>query len=348
MDSINKIKVALVDTGIDINHEYLKNNIIGGISIYENEYGEIELSNDYNDDNGHGTRCASLIKKEFPDVQLFVIKVFDETGRSNLRVFEYAMKYILNLDVNIVNLSLSFFLHNNSKDKLENIHNICEKLKEQNKIIIASEVNSNGDELIGESYPSAWDSVIGVKGFILEDKKDFWYDKNKKVQCLIDNEPSFSCVNGNTYGLAYRSNSLSTAKLSGIVSKIMNNYNIKTFKEVEDILIKDAKRTEWSEENLIRSFRYPKEGNKNLKFYRGKDIKNVWRILEKILDIKINLVDLESKSLFNPQIGLEYEHCFEFVKELERQFKVSIDYMELTRNNFWDIYNVIEMIDKYR
>ena len=84
MDSTNKIKVALVDTGIDINHEYLKNNIIGGISICENKYGEIELSDDYNDENGHGTRCASLIKKEFPDVQLFIIKAFDKAGRSNV------------------------------------------------------------------------------------------------------------------------------------------------------------------------------------------------------------------------------------------------------------------------
>ncbi len=35
MDFINKVKVALVDTGIDINHEYLKNNIIGYLTYIQ-------------------------------------------------------------------------------------------------------------------------------------------------------------------------------------------------------------------------------------------------------------------------------------------------------------------------
>lgn len=87
----NRVKVAILDTGIDKDHEYLKDNIVGGISFhYNNNY--VITSDKYNDDNGHGTSCSSIIKKEFEEVEIIAVKVLDKQGRCNLYVLEEALQ----------------------------------------------------------------------------------------------------------------------------------------------------------------------------------------------------------------------------------------------------------------
>ncbi|MEK7495980.1 MAG: S8 family serine peptidase, partial [Patescibacteria group bacterium] len=53
-NAANPIKVAIVDTGIDISHPDLKDNIKGGMSA-------VGYTTSYNDDNGHGTHVAGIV-----------------------------------------------------------------------------------------------------------------------------------------------------------------------------------------------------------------------------------------------------------------------------------------------
>jgi len=100
----NKVKAVLMDTGVDKNHEYLKDNIIGGMSFScDDEY--ITADDNYEDENGHGTSCASVIKREFKDVEIFAVKVLDEKGRTNIQILEEALKYFLDKNFRLINLS---------------------------------------------------------------------------------------------------------------------------------------------------------------------------------------------------------------------------------------------------
>lgn len=60
----NKVKVAVLDTGIDKEHDYLKDNLVGGIA-FECMHDYIFISDKFDDEDGHGTACASIIKKEY-------------------------------------------------------------------------------------------------------------------------------------------------------------------------------------------------------------------------------------------------------------------------------------------
>lgn len=53
----NKVKVAVLDTGIDKEHDYLKDNLVGGIA-FECMHDYIFISDKFDDEDGHGTACA--------------------------------------------------------------------------------------------------------------------------------------------------------------------------------------------------------------------------------------------------------------------------------------------------
>ncbi|MBS1279588.1 S8 family serine peptidase [Clostridioides difficile] len=242
-----KIKIAVIDTGVDINHEYLKDVIGGGISFeYDEKY--IFTSDNYCDYNGHGTACVSTIKNEFRNLEFFIVKIMDEYGKTNIQILEEALKYLLNTDISIINLSLSVM----NSNEVDDLYKICEELHKKGKIIVSSV--ANGYE---ETYPAIFDNVIGVKGFILEDENTYWFNKNEKVQCIADDNPYLRCHINNSYKLFGKCNSQAAAKVTGIIANILSeNPNIK-FEELNEKLEICATRNFWTKEDLLKSKRFP-------------------------------------------------------------------------------------------
>lgn len=88
-DYESSVDVAIVDTGIDYDHEDLQDNVAWG-------YDEIDDSSsqaDWNDDNGHGTHCAGVVAAVnntygvvgvAPNIDLYGIKVLDSQGSGTL------------------------------------------------------------------------------------------------------------------------------------------------------------------------------------------------------------------------------------------------------------------------
>ena len=87
------VVVALIDTGADPNHESLKGKIVAFQDFVNGQ------AQPY-DDNGHGTRCASLIAGEdgigvAPGAKLAIIKVMDSDGRCHLSDATKALNWCL-------------------------------------------------------------------------------------------------------------------------------------------------------------------------------------------------------------------------------------------------------------
>ncbi|MCR1954633.1 S8 family serine peptidase [Clostridioides mangenotii] len=331
----DKVKIAIVDTGIDKNHEYLKDNIIGGVA-FESKDEYILVSDNYEDENGHGTSCASIIKKEFKDVELFVVKALDKLGKASIQVLEEALKYLLDIDVKIINLSLSVMESNLVQD----LYNVCEELIKQGKFIICSV--ANGFEF---SYPAKFDNVIGVKGFILEDENSFWYNKDYDIQCIMDNNSYLRCDLNNSYKLFGKCNSQAAAKLTGKIAYIVSENNDIKLNDLNEILEKTARRNYWASKDLEASKRYPdfKEDEKNI----NKNILNeVGDILREVLNIDKENNEIYECSLFNRYIGLNSDNCFEVIEKLEKKFGISLEYMNISRYDFVSIYTLAELVEK--
>lgn len=78
-DEDRKIKVAILDTGVDGTHEQIQSAISSGCLKYVKGFPDSLLPK--KDKNGHGTHGASVLLKTAPDITLYVLRVSDDSGK---------------------------------------------------------------------------------------------------------------------------------------------------------------------------------------------------------------------------------------------------------------------------
>lgn len=134
------MEIAILDTGIDKTHPYLSKNVLGGCSVLGDEIN-------YEDDNGHGTLCASVIKKGAPQARIWAWKVLDKNCGTTLKILETALELLKRSPVRLVHMSLSIM----DECDTEIVHARVKELADQGKILVCS--LANGREV---SYPAVW------------------------------------------------------------------------------------------------------------------------------------------------------------------------------------------------
>lgn len=106
------IVVAVVDTGIQFDHPFLKDNIYvpeGNVSGsnygFDFAYPKADLMPD--DEHGHGTHIAGIIKSIFPEVKILSLKYYDPkaSGEAHLTATIKALRKAVDLNVDIINYS---------------------------------------------------------------------------------------------------------------------------------------------------------------------------------------------------------------------------------------------------
>lgn len=103
-----KVKVAIVDTGIDLRHPDLKENLAGG-------YNALAPSRDPADDHGHGTHVAGIVAAReegrgvvgvAPASALYAVKVMDAQGVGYLSDLVEGLGWCVREGISLANLSL--------------------------------------------------------------------------------------------------------------------------------------------------------------------------------------------------------------------------------------------------
>ena len=92
-NKMKRIVVGIIDTGLDTKCKYFLRTNYEACSVKQD--GNVSLlKSDYEDKNGHGTACASIIINECPNVEFFIINAFGESGKTNLVAIEKALKIL--------------------------------------------------------------------------------------------------------------------------------------------------------------------------------------------------------------------------------------------------------------
>ena len=133
------VRVAILDTGIDIHHPDLSTNIKGGYNALAGQ----DPSN-YQDDNGHGTHMAGIIAARMNrlgvvgaayQAQIVAVKVLDQNGNGILSDLISGLGWIHANKIKVVNMSLGFF------ENHAPLEQAIERLRQSGVIMVASAGN---------------------------------------------------------------------------------------------------------------------------------------------------------------------------------------------------------------
>ena len=108
--------VAVIDSGVNYNHEDLKDHLWDGGAQYPNHgYNTINDNDDTMDRYGHGTHCAGticgdgtsgLLTGMAPDATLMCIKALDDYGSGNTSSINAGMEFAIEHHADILSMSL--------------------------------------------------------------------------------------------------------------------------------------------------------------------------------------------------------------------------------------------------
>ena len=148
------VKIAVLDTGIDIDHDDL-GTVYSGWDYINND-------NDANDDNGHGTHCAGIIAAQVntfgvdgvaPEAILYAVKVLDSKGSGSYSAIINGIQWAKTNKMDVISMSLS----GTSASSL--LEAACNEAKTSGIVIVAAAGNSGNTRT---QYPAAYASVISV------------------------------------------------------------------------------------------------------------------------------------------------------------------------------------------
>ena len=111
-----KVRVGIVDSGIDLAHEDLANRVVASTSCLQSAGDPAKCTGSGQDDVGHGTHVAGIVAANrdngigvagvAPDAELVVAKVADSDGGINIEDANAAIRWVVDHGARVVNLSL--------------------------------------------------------------------------------------------------------------------------------------------------------------------------------------------------------------------------------------------------
>lgn len=153
------IKIAILDTGIDIQHP----DIDAQVEKIKDRYNWLNESRTANvrvvtDRSGHGTFTARLILDYVPDAQLYVAKIADDTPSKPSVIAKAINHAVSTWGVDIISMSFGFTTcdmddYHELEDALANAH-------AKRVLLFAAASNSGGKR--GRAYPARDQNVIAI------------------------------------------------------------------------------------------------------------------------------------------------------------------------------------------
>jgi PKD repeat protein len=229
------ISVAIIDTGIDTDHQDLPSvaggtNTVGGTS--------------YEDGNGHGTHVAGTVAAldntwgvvgVAPAVTLYAVKVLDDGGSGSVSSVVAGIEWAVNKGIKVLNMSLG------SSSSSETLKSACDVAYDSGHLVVSSAGNSGNPGGKGNNvgYPAAYESVIAVAASTSNDTRASYSSTGPAVELIAPGSSILSTLPGNTYG-TYSGTSMASPHVAGIAALAWASKTSLTNVQVRQILRETA------------------------------------------------------------------------------------------------------------
>ncbi|MEI6444347.1 MAG: S8 family peptidase [Nostocales cyanobacterium ELA583] len=250
------VVVAILDTGVDYNHQDLKNNIwsnpkeVADNGIDDDGNGYIDdvqgwnfdtSNNNVLDNNGHGTHVSGTIAAENNDIgvtgiaydsKIMPVKVLDANGSGSYSNITKGIYYAVDNGANVINLSLG---GNSSNDTLKSAIEYAGK----KGVIVVMAAGNNGDPI--PSYPAryAYNSGIAVGAVDRNNNLADFSNRSGSKEITYVTAPGveiYSTVPNNQYAL-YNGTSMAAPHIAGVVALMLSANPNLTESQVQQIIV---------------------------------------------------------------------------------------------------------------
>lgn len=305
--------VVIIDSGISA--KLIGDRLIDAVSFRQGYPG--------NDDSGHGTACAAVIKSISPDTRFVSLSILDACGYTNSSILRKALEYCLSIDCHIINLSLSLLDEGNS-----DIKNICDKLQKQGKAVFAAVRNR-----CAASEPAVFDSVIGVRGGLFSSPNEFWFNEHESIQLITDMTPVFTSPELGKYFI-FSGNSKATAVGSGLAAKSIMLQDAADIQKTYSNFSLRCTKSKWTEQELQGSL-FPHRNKKRSVSIDESDL--VYKKIARLIDDTCKPVAGRTKdkplhaddNLFEMGV-IASDTIVPLLQGLEKEFKIRLDLKTIT------------------
>ncbi|MBL0388782.1 peptidase S8 [Tumebacillus sp. ITR2] len=150
------VVIAVVDTGVDLNHPDLQGKLVAGRNI-------IAGTDQPQDDNGHGTHCAGIIAARTNNLEgiagvnwnskIMPVKAMNADGSGSVADIADGIAWAADHGADVINLSLGDY------EDSDYLHEAIKYAYEKGIVVTAAMGNDGTGEA---SYPAAYPEVIGV------------------------------------------------------------------------------------------------------------------------------------------------------------------------------------------
>ncbi|NDI33703.1 S8 family peptidase [Chengkuizengella sediminis] len=152
----NQIIVAVIDTGVDLNHPDLQGQLLEGANFVDEEAQPL-------DDVGHGTHVAGIISAKVDNSEgiagmswynkILPIKVLDSTGAGSTYAVAQGVIWATDQGAKVINMSLGNYA------ETQFLHDAIKYAYDKDVVLIAATGNDNTNQ---PGYPAAYPEVIAV------------------------------------------------------------------------------------------------------------------------------------------------------------------------------------------
>jgi len=213
-NTADPVKLAIIDTGIDVKHPDLTANLKGGVS-------RVGYTTSYNDDNGHGTHVAGIVgavDNEIgvigagPAIDLYAVKVLDRRGSGYLSDVIEGLDWAIAHGMQVVNMSLG-----TSADVLS-FREAVQRVNSAGIVQVAAAGNSGGSVI----YPAAYPEVIAVSATDNTDTIASWSSRGPEVDLAAPGVSIYSTYKGQTYK-TLSGTSMAAPHVAGAAALVLNS-----------------------------------------------------------------------------------------------------------------------------
>jgi subtilisin len=219
------VRVCIVDSGVEAGHPMV-GELAGAHGVQAGEDGLTVAPVPAGDAFGHGTACASIVRRMAPECEIHSVRILGENGGGTGDALLAGLAWAVEQRFDVINLSLSTARPQFNRALRE----LADEAYFNRSVIVASAHNARI-----ESFPWRFSSVISVGSHAEEDSAVVLYNPRPPVEFFARGQavPVAALGGGTTRNTG---NSFATPHVSGLSALILSKHPRLTTFELKTVL----------------------------------------------------------------------------------------------------------------